>query len=174
MTKTKDVKQLDANEVAKRAWALRTNMMRVALSILRHTADAEDAVSSAMLSAQAGADSLRDPDKLNAWLMRILVRCCYDTLRKRKRETPTQDMSLYDAPAFTDTQGSVWESIKELSPSYQRTMVLYYYEGFNAREIAHILSEPLGTVLVRLSRGRAKLKDILLAEGVMHCDKQGV
>lgn len=152
---------MDANEAMARAWAYRVNMMRLALSIVRQTADAEDAVSAAMLSACQGAPALRDERTFTAWIMRILTRSCYDLLRRRQREVPTEDMAAYDGPGLAGTEGTVFEAIQTLPEAYHRVLVLHYYEGFKAREIAHILSVPLGTVLVRLSRGRDKLKFIL-------------
>lgn len=165
---------MDANEVATSAWALRVNLMRVAVSILRHNADAEDAVSMAMLNAYRSAGGLHDADKLNAWIMRILVRCCYDVLRQRKREGAVEDLEAVEPPVLEGSEGSVFESIQQLAEPYRRILVLFYYEGFKAREIAHILSIPLGTVLVQLSRGRAKLKEILEKEGVVHGEERAV
>lgn len=165
---------MDAREVADQAWALRVNMTRVALSILHHSADAEDAVATAMLNAYRSADRLKDEAKLPAWLMRILVRCCYDLLRKRGRETPTDSMEAYDTPVLDATDGTVFETIRTLPQDYQNVLVLYYYEGFKAREIAHILSIPMGTVLGRLSRGRAKLQQALELEEVVPRDEQTV
>lgn len=165
---------MDANAVAQRAWDLRVNLMRVALSILHHSADAEDAVSTAMLKAYQSAESLSKEEKLNAWLMRILVLSCYDLLRKRKRETPMDDVSAYDTPILMHTENTVWECIRQLPASYQRVLVLFYYEGFKAREISRILSIPLGTVLVRLSRGRSKLKEYIIDEGVAYSDQQTI
>lgn len=162
---------MDATEVATRAWGMRISLMRVALSILHHTADAEDAVSTAILKAYKSAGKLYGDEKLNAWLMRILVRCCYDQLRRRKREGPADDPAQLDMPALQDTEGSIFEAIRALPEAYQRVLVLFYYEGFKAKEIAHILSVPLGTVLVQLSRGRTKLRELLEKEGVVHNDK---
>ncbi|MDR0928735.1 MAG: sigma-70 family RNA polymerase sigma factor [Oscillospiraceae bacterium] len=170
MTRGK-VKALDANAVAQRAWALRMNLTRVALSMLHHSQDAEDAVSAAMLKAYQSAGTLKNEDKLNAWLMRILVATCYDVLRRRKRETPTDDSAAFDMPVLLGAEGSIWEAIQTLPPPYPKILVLFYYEGFKAREIAQILGMPLGTVLVQLSRGRSRLKAILLQEeGVTHCE----
>lgn len=165
---------MDANEAMARAWAFRVSLMRLAVSILHHTADAEDAVSTAMLNASRSAQTLRDEGTFNAWIMRILVRSCYDLLRKRKREVPTEDMAVYDGPALEGVGGTVFDAIQTLPDAYRRTLVLHYYEGFKAREIAHILSIPLGTVLVRLSRGRDRLKMILQETEVAHDDKQAI
>ncbi len=165
---------MDANEAAARAWALRVNLMRVALSILRQSADAEDAVSTAMLTACQRAAQLSDPDKYTAWLMRILVRGCYDILRKRRRESPEGDPAAFDRPILMTPETTVWDAILTLPEPYRSILILHYYEGFKAREIAGILGMPLGTVLVRLSRGRTQLKESLIAEGVVHGDEQTV
>ena len=60
---------MDANETATRAWELRLNMMRVALSILRNGADAEDAISEAILKACRSAGRLRTEEQFKPWLI---------------------------------------------------------------------------------------------------------
>lgn len=165
---------MDVQAVAQRAWDIRVNLLRVAQSILHHHADAEDAVSSAMINACRQAHTLEKPDRLDAWLMRILVRCCYDTLRTRRRELPTEALEDQPSPALLVPEGSVLELIDGLPESYRRVLILHYYEGFKAREIAGILGMPLGTVLVKLSRGRSKLKTIMTQEEVVHGDEQTV
>lgn len=47
----------------------------------------------------------------------------------------------------------MWAALRTLSPPYRRVLILYYYEGFKAREIASILGVPIGTVLGRLAAG---------------------
>lgn len=88
---------MDAKETATRAWDLRANMIRVALSILRQSSDAEDAISNAVVKACHSAEGLRDEDQFKAWLMRILVRCCYDILRQRNAQ-PRSAVSGQDYP----------------------------------------------------------------------------
>lgn len=171
---------MEANTAAQQAWDMRINLFRVALSILNHNADAEDAVSTAMIRAFHKAGSISSDEKFNAWLMRILVRCCYDIIKQRKREIPTDNNQTFDGPIIEHTDGTIWEYIRELPLSHQKVLVLFYYEGFKAHEIARILSLPLGTVLVHLSRGRSKLKECILKErgidmeGVTHVAEQTV
>lgn len=165
---------MDGNEAANLAWDMRVSLTRVALSILHHNADAEDAVSSAMVQAYRSAETLRDASRFAPWMMRILVRGCYDILRRRKREVLTDDMSTYDLPILTGMDSSILGYIQALPPAYQRVLVLHYYEGFKTSEIAHILSLPLGTVLVQLSRGRKKLKQIMLSEEATQHDEQAI
>ncbi|MDO5378346.1 MAG: sigma factor, partial [Clostridia bacterium] len=59
----------------------REAMYRVALSMLRSKADAEDAVSEATVQAYAHLNALRSWDAVRAWLMRITVNACHATLR---------------------------------------------------------------------------------------------
>ena len=55
--------------------------------------------------------------------------------------------------------------LRTLDPKLSQVLALYYYEGYLTREIAQILGVPLSTVLMRLKRGRAKLKTLYEAEG---------
>lgn len=79
---------MDTNTAMARAWDRRVSLMRVAVSIVRRSQDAEDAVSNAILQAGCAAGSLRDERRFDAWLMRILVRCCYDILRRSPARKP--------------------------------------------------------------------------------------
>ncbi len=155
---------MEANETAQRAWELRANMMRVAAGIVQNGADAEDAVSEAIIKACGACGRLSDEGRFKAWLMRILVRCCYDILRARKKVSPAGDDTVFDRPVLEGTEGSVYELIEELPQNYRKVLILYYYEGFKAKEIARVLGMPAGTVLVNLSRGRSKLRALLERE----------
>ena len=53
------------------------------------------------------------------------------------------------------------EAVEQLPSHYQAVIYLYYYEGYQASEIGHILGVPTATVHTRLAQGRAKLKDLL-------------
>ena len=165
---------MDAEMLAERAWEMRVSLMRVAMSIVHNNADAEDAVATALMNAYRRADSLKDEEKLQPWMMRIVANSCYDLLRKKKREIPSENLEHYAEEAvFVHAEGSVFETIGLLPEPYQRVMVLFYYEGFKAREIAQILSMPVSTVLVQLSRARGKLRKLMEKE-VEQYEKQGV
>jgi RNA polymerase sigma-70 factor (ECF subfamily) len=134
------------------------------MGILANGADAEDACSDAIIKACRACGGLSDDMRFKPWLMRILVRCCYDIIRARKRTVPTGEPAAFDKPVFDNERGSVFELIQELPQNCRKVLILYYYEGFKAKEIARVLSMPAGTVLVNLSRGRAKLRALLERE----------
>lgn len=66
-----------------------------------------------------------------------------------------------DAAAPEMPDGAVLEAVSSLPPHYRSVIYLYYYEGYQAGEIAQILGVPTATVHTRLARGRAKLKTML-------------
>lgn len=66
-------------------WPYRAAMLRLAVSILHHPQNAEDAVSQAMLQALRRSHTLRDPSAIKPWLLKITARCAYDLLRREKR-----------------------------------------------------------------------------------------
>ncbi len=152
-------------------WAHRVSMLRLALSMLRSPQDAEDAVGEAMVKALQGADGLRDPDKLKPWVLRITARCCQDMLRRRKREQPTCDASVFDQPVFAqEPEDSLLQKLRALPPKQAQVLALYYYENYASREIAQVLGVPLSTVLMRLKRGRERLKAAYETERGAHDD----
>jgi len=117
-----------------------------------------------------------------AWLLRIITNTCYDALRARKRrpaasleredEDPEHDHRLLDTAEQPDAYvlrrelAELLQSAIEQLPVDQRTtLVLADIEGLDYAEIAETMGTALGTVKSRLSRARAKVRDILQAQG---------
>lgn len=152
-------------ELDEAIWALHVPMLRLASSILRHPQNAEDAVSQAVITAYQKIDSLRHPDAFKPWMMKITARCCYDQLRRGKRETPSADPIPQETALFVEPlQDTLYAKLQQLSAGQARVLTLYYYEGFSTEEIARILGIPRTTVSMRMSRGRAKLKAMIEEE----------
>ena len=142
-------------------WDLHTPMLRLALSICRHPQDAEDAVSAAVLAAYRKLHTLRSEAALKPWLLRITARCCYDLLRRKKRDEPIESEILETCLFEEIRENTLLELLKQLPPGQAHVLTLYYYEGFSAQEIGRILRLPRTTVSMRMSRGRHRLKEIL-------------
>lgn len=66
-----------------------------------------------------------------------------------------------EVPAPEAEDGSVLAAVNQLPAHYRAVIYLFYYEGYDAREIGQILGIPAATVHTRLARGRAKLKELL-------------
>ncbi len=143
-------------DFAQRATAMRDRLYRVSATLLRRECDREDAVQEALLTALRRLSALRNEDKFEAWLMRILINTCYDQLRRAKREISVDTIpDIYAAPeGGTD----LFRYFHQMEEKYRLPMVLHYVEGYEVREVARLLRLPEGTVKSRLMRGRAMLK----------------
>ena len=141
-------------------------MYRAARAVLDSDADAEDAVSQAVLQAWQSLDKLRDKDAVRPWLVKIAVNCAYAQRRKQGKVVYLEDMQPEPAAPAPPQNGGLWEAVCALSPERRAAVVLFYYEGMQIDEIAKALGVPRGTVKSRLSRARKQLKDML-------CDKEG-
>lgn len=179
--------------------ALATSELSALYSLARRLLSdgAEDLVQEALLRAYRAYDTLQDEAAAPRWLKSILVNVFRDQLRKRARsvdETPVaeiEDFSLYrtlidqDPFPYSDTlhhdflqafsPEDVREVLMRLPDIYRVPLALRYIDGFSTKEIATLLSLPLGTVLAQLHRGRkrfesemwsyAKQTGLLLEEG---------
>jgi RNA polymerase sigma-70 factor, ECF subfamily len=149
----------------------------VAYRILSEPDAAADATQDSFLKAYKAIPQFRG-GSFKAWLLRIVTNACYDMLRQRQRR-PTDSLEdlLADpdhAPVLINgREGPEAHALREeLSlviqagigtlPSDQRiALVLSDIQGMNYQEIAETTGVSIGTVKSRLSRGRAKLRDVL-------------
>src|SRR3954466_10028537 len=127
----------------------------VARLILDQADVAEDAVQEALVRAWEQLPSLRDPDRFDAWLYRLVVNACADQGRQLRRWSKQVRQLPVDA-AISDETGSVADreqlqrGFDRLKPEQRAVVVLYYYSGFSATEIARVLGIPEGTARSRL------------------------
>ena len=141
----------------------------VARLILRDTSLAEDAVQEALVRAWQQLPSLRDPDRFDAWLYRLVVNACADQGRQLRRwSTQVRELPL-DASVRDDTgavadRDQLERGFSRLKPEQRAVVVLHYYSGFSAVEIARILGIPEGTARSRLHYATEALRAALQAD----------
>ncbi|HVL54800.1 MAG TPA: RNA polymerase sigma factor [Vitreimonas sp.] len=141
----------------------------VARLILRASDLAEDAVQEALVRAWQQLPSLRDPDRFDAWLHRLVVNACADQGRQLRRwsqqvrplrlDTSVSD----DADAVADRE-QLERGFDRLKPEQRAVVVLHYYSGFSAAEIAHMLGIPEGTARSRLHYATEAMRAALEAD----------
>ena len=141
-------------------------MYRAARAVLDSDADAEDAVSQAVLRAWQSLDRLRSKSAVRPWLVKIAVNCAYAQRRKQGKVIYLEDVSPEPAAPGIPQNGGLWEAVCALPPERRAAVVLFYYEDMQVDEIAKALGIPTGTVKSRLSRARKQLKEML-------CDEEG-
>jgi RNA polymerase sigma factor (sigma-70 family) len=133
------------------------HLFRTARAILGNEPDAYDATQEAFIAAWRGFAGLRDPDRFDAWLGRILVNQCRMALRHRGRvrEVALADRSEGTADA---TAGAFDDAFEQLSADQRAILVLHHLHGYGVAEIGAWLGVPTGTVKWRLHRARQALK----------------
>ncbi|MGH3164290.1 MAG: RNA polymerase sigma factor [Trebonia sp.] len=146
-------------------------MHAVALSVLGHCPDAEDAVQDAMLAAMSKIGELRDPAAAGSWLRAIVRNCCLMRMRTR-REVPFPGGLPIVSEAVTPEEAVdrhalrdwIWHAIEELSAPLRLVVMLRYFSEMSSYEqIAVACDIPVGTVRSRLSQARVKLTASLAA-----------
>ena len=141
----------------------------VARLILRATDLAEDAVQEALVRAWQQLPSLRDPDRFDAWLHRLVVNACADQGRQLRRWSQQVRPIPLDASVSDDT-GAVADreqlerGFRRLKADQRAVIVLHYHSGFSAAEIARMLGIPEGTARSRLFYATEAMRAALEAD----------
>ena len=140
-------------------------LFTVAHRILRDVGRAEDAVQQTLVTAWRQLPELRDVDRFEAWIHRILVHACYAEAKRARRWSANVRMLSVDGPALSVAARDALDRGFRRLPSDQRAVfVLYHYLDLPLGEIAETLGVPLGTVKSRLHYATASLRAALEAD----------
>lgn len=134
------------------------SLYRLALSYLKNTADAEDAVQRVFVKLIEGK-AVVYPGKERALLTKMTVNQCRDMLRRNKnrQEEPLDESIPFSEPKDRD----VFRAVIMLPEKYRIPVFLHYYEGYQFREIAKLLQISTSAVSMRIHRARNLLKSHL-------------
>ena len=139
----------------------------IAYRILRNREAAEDATQDAIVRCWRDLRGLRDPERFEAWLHRLLVNACRDLARRGRRRPQQTIGDPVDMPTTTDDYRQLadhdeLERAFAALPADQRiALVLTHYVGYTAPELARILDVPTGTVYSRLHYGTRAMREAL-------------
>jgi RNA polymerase sigma-70 factor (ECF subfamily) len=131
---------------------------RLALMVTGDRGLAEDAAQEACVIVDHKVHGLRRIEAFDGWLYRIVMR---ESARVRRRRghvaEPAEAAALIDGTVSLD----VWRALAALSSELREVTVLFYFDGLSGEEIAAALRISHGSVRVRLSRAREKLRSLL-------------
>ena len=143
----------------------------IAYRILRDVERAQDAVQQAFLLAWRELPRLRDPERFEVWLHRLLVNACYEEHRRHRRWTSRIRALPFDGPVSADPTVSIDDrdaldrAFLRLTPQHRAVFVLHHHAGLPLAEIAEIVGVPIGTVKSRLHHAIRSLRAALVADG---------
>jgi RNA polymerase sigma-70 factor (ECF subfamily) len=146
-----------------------SRLFAVASLILRDSDRAEDAVQDAFMRAWRELPRLRDADRFDAWLRRLVVNSCYDELQRVTRRAEVSlfsvaDRSVIDTSAASAESDRVERAFRQLPLDQRTVLVLQHYESLSHTEIAETLGIPVGTVKSRVRYGVAAMRAALEAD----------
>jgi len=147
-------------------------LFSIAYRILRDSSRAEDAVQQTFLTAWRELRNLRDDDRLEAWLYRLLVNACYAEVRHTQRWQPglrlVDDMDVGpvtdDALVSAATRDELERAFRKLSGEHRTVLVMHHYLGFTGAEISELLGLSTGTVRSRLYYAREAMRAAIEAD----------
>lgn len=145
-------------------------LMAIAYRILRDPARAEDAVQSTLLTAWRTLPSLRDPERFEAWLHRLVVHACYAEARRVRSQRgevellPVHHPATPDPTLTVDDRDQLERAFRRLSPEQRAVVVLQHELGLTHPEIAATLGIPVGTVKSRLNAAMSALRAAVTAD----------
>jgi RNA polymerase sigma-70 factor, ECF subfamily len=157
---------------------------------IRNQSDADDLVQRVLLQIVKGLGSLRDAERLHAWVYRAARNVIVDYYRSStvRREVPsggTEDLALADgadsqAPSADDERAALQElaacmtpMIRQLPPAYREAITLADLEGVNQAEAAARVGVSVSGMKSRIQRGRKQLKAVLEECCRVHIDRRG-
>ena len=132
-------------------------LYRLAMSILHHRDDAQDAVQQSVLEAWKKVDHIRG-GKEKAYLARIVINECHNIQRLRQRVTPVFAFPEQSKDNLTAEVCVLKESLNAIPEKLRTPFLLVYMEGYSEKEAAEALGITLYSVKSRLKRSKQKLK----------------
>ncbi|MBR2572686.1 MAG: sigma-70 family RNA polymerase sigma factor [Clostridia bacterium] len=178
MTLIRDAAKGDASAFERLMREHEGRMYAVALRMCGNREDAQDCLQEAMLRIFRALGSFKGQSTFSTWVYRVTMNACLDELRRRKVRTASSLDVLLDngwAPTSEDDTPEKYsiaadqrrylqKAIASLPEDMRAAIVLRDVQGFSYDEIARVLDANVGTIKSRISRGREKLREILLKQ----------
>ena len=159
-------KRGDQDAFASLAAASADRCYALAYRILRDPHRAQDAAQQALLGAWRDLPTLRDVDRFDAWLHRLVVNACYVEARSERRwvarvRVLRAEPESADIARGVAARDELETAFRQLSPEHRAVVVLHHHLGYQLTEIAETLGIPAGTARSRLHHAIRQLRAVL-------------
>jgi RNA polymerase sigma-70 factor (ECF subfamily) len=131
--------------------------------------DAADLVQKALVKGYRKLDSCRDPDRVGAWLFRILSNFCKDHLRSRRKEIPLDRLpeipqgrqDPLESAQGAEVRSRLASALDRLTPEQREAFVLKHVDGRSYEEMAAVMDVSVASLKMRVHRAREALQGLL-------------
>lgn len=160
----------DHEAFAQLASAMLGRSYSIARLILRDPELAQDAVQEAFIAVWRDLSGLRDPERFESWLTRVVVRSCYREAGRRQRfgrfevHIGSIEPGIPDESRYIADRDQLERGFRHLDPEQRAILVLHFYQGLPLTDVADVLAIPTGTVKSRLHRSMASIRATLDAD----------
>ncbi len=145
----------------------------LALKILRDREEAEEVAQDVFVKSYQSLPGFKGKSKFSSWLYRITYNACMDVLKRKKKYSVPQDISvvndanveqeqdMLDLLMLKDRNKAIKDAIGKLPEDDQVMLLLYYFEELSLKEVAKIVNLSASNVKVKLHRSRKRLYKLL-------------
>jgi RNA polymerase sigma-70 factor (ECF subfamily) len=145
------------------------SLYRFAYSLTKNQHEASDLTQQTFLIYSTKGHTIRNSSKIKSWLFTTLYREFLGQRRKMSRleDFDTLNIEIEDLTnknrniIHKEEKSNVLNALDVIDPIYKEVIVLFYLKDLSYKEVADILTIPIGTVMSRLSRGKKQLKSVL-------------
>lgn len=142
-------------------------ILRLCFTYSLGRADAQDICQNVFLKLLQSDRRFDSEGETRAFIIRITINECKDVLKSgwRRRSVPLDELIEREVPFLPEENTGVLAAVQRLPVKYREVVYLYYYEGYNAEEIAAMVGAKPAAVRQRLARAREKLRKELEGSG---------
>lgn len=141
------------------------NLFAIAFNVCKNAEDAEDVVQDTFIQYYSSKKEFESEQHIRAWLIRVTINKAKNMNRTFWRKNKISLEDYMETLSFeTPEAGELFEAAMNLPEKYRVVIHLFYYEDYSVHEISDILKLSENNVKVRLSRGRALLREALQEE----------
>ncbi len=135
---------------------------RLCMIHLKSYHDSEDIFQNVFLKYVLSSVKFENEEHEKAWFIRVTINACRDFFKDffRSHMVPLEEL-IHQQEELTPDNSEVLEAVLSLPEKYREAVYLYYYEGYTAVEIAHILKKNKNTVYTLLTRSKQLLRERL-------------
>lgn len=167
LNRVKQAKGGDKESLVQLIMSQKQDYYRLAYIYMRDQEEALDAMEDMILKVFENIKGLKDEKAFFSWSKTILVNCCKQSLRKKKKVVLLQELPeepYADSVSEHEDQMAVEAHLAELNPKYQEVLRLRFVLDMEYETIANLLKIPLGTVKSRIHTGLQKLRQRMEVE----------